>query len=82
MEFHAPEFSVDQLVCVCQHFIKSYWNADLFSPEELGKCQTMFSWKPTENGFEQLPINIPNWESDWTKLCSKVGSENINQLLV
>jgi hypothetical protein len=66
----------------CTLFSKSGWNQDLYGDDAAARQNTgkMFRFKPTDTGFEQLPIEVPSGKS-WTALCQKVSVESLNQQL-
>lgn len=61
--------------------VASDWQKDLRSaggPNTMANSKLMFRFKPRETeGFDQLPPK----ESDWTKLCVKVGTPLIQEFL-
>lgn len=57
-------------------FSASEWNSDLLESPET--TQQFFRFKPTNAGFETLPIST----KDWTALCQKVGVEIANHLVL
>lgn len=73
---------IDMLGKAWRQFISSRWQKDLIGEggglaKSIAHAQAMFRYKPLGKdeggGFQQLPI-----EGDWTSLCTKVGSEHLN----
>lgn len=57
-------------------FKNSKWNRDLMpdGEEERLKTELMFRFKPKNDGFEQLPMQLP-LDRTWSCLCKKVSSQ-------
>jgi hypothetical protein len=59
-----------------EQFNKSQWNSDLMPSLECS--QKLFRFKPTDETFETLPIDAP----DWTSLCAKVSTAIMDRLIL
>ncbi|MGZ4961681.1 MAG: hypothetical protein ACXWC8_03910 [Limisphaerales bacterium] len=64
------------LVASLEQFRKSEWNSDLMPSIE--DSQRLFRFKPTNETFESLPVDAP----DWTDLCEKVSTSLIERVIV
>lgn len=59
-----------------EQFSKSKWNADLMRTIE--QSQKFFRFRPTNETFETLPVDAP----DWTTLCEKVSTTITERIIL
>jgi hypothetical protein len=59
-----------------KQFNQSKWNADLM--RTVAQSQQFFRFKPTNETFETLPIEAP----DWTTLCDKVSTAIVDRVIL
>jgi hypothetical protein len=64
------------LTASLEQFNKSHWNADLMSTTE--QSQKFFRFRPTDETFETLAIDAP----DWTALCTKVSTAMMDRVIL
>jgi hypothetical protein len=64
------------VVASLQQFNQSKWNSDLMRTVEA--AQKFFRFQPTNETFETLPIDSP----DWTKLCDKVSTALMERIML
>lgn len=68
---------------VIDQFINSRWNQDLYASSDTTlktNTRNMFRFKPSNDGFEQMPFVAP--DDDWTLLCNKVATDEIERVVV
>lgn len=54
-----------------KHFNSSPYNTDLYEGANImERTASLFRWKPTDSGFDQLPVNADG--ENWRRLCEKV----------
>lgn len=67
-DFSASNVTVSECVAaVLAQFESSPWNADLWG-DNRAKTAALFSFKPTNSGFDQIPP-----DSHWDEFCDKVA---------
>ena len=67
---------IGSLITALKAFRSSLWNADLCASFQRTNAPLMFRFKPTDKGFDQLPIN--DGGHGWQWLCEKVSNDLIN----
>lgn len=80
---HGPT-AMDVVRKACEQFEKSEWNDHLYkdaTPERRQSTKQMFRWKPTDDTFQQLPMELPSGK-DWTALCSKVAIDKLTSIII
>lgn len=61
----------------CKGMAQSTWNSDMYGEGYENASEhtnALFQWKPTKDGFEQLPV-----PTTWQNYCQKVSNDFINQ---
>ena len=66
----------DCIIASLNQFNQSKWNADLM--RTVAQSQKFFRFKPTNETFETLPVEAPNW----TSLCDKVSTAIMDRVIL
>jgi hypothetical protein len=64
------------VIASLNQFNQSKWNADLM--RTVAQSQKFFRFRPTNETFETLPVEAPNW----TSLCDKVSTAIMDRVIL